>query len=73
VVFLLSQSLVQNRATIWEIGSWIWRSLPTGTFHLESPGHTGQTGASHWSDQCRLLVEFYSGERLGEFPIVSYC
>jgi hypothetical protein len=32
---------------------------------------TGLTGASHWSDRCRLLVEFCSGERLGELPIVS--
>jgi hypothetical protein len=39
----------------------------------ESSGHTVLTGASHRSDRCRLSVEFCSGERLGEFPVVLGC
>jgi hypothetical protein len=34
---------------------------------------TGLTEASHQSDRCRTMVEFYSSERLGEFPVVSCC
>jgi hypothetical protein len=67
------QSLVQNRGAIREIGSWIWGSWPADAVHPESFGHIGLTGASHRSDRCRLLVEFCSGERLDEFPVVLCC
>jgi hypothetical protein len=46
------QSFAQIRGAIREIGSWIWRSWPAGAVHPKSPGHTGLTGASHWSDRC---------------------
>jgi hypothetical protein len=29
-----------------------------GAIHPESSDHTGLTGASHWSDRCRLLLSF---------------
>jgi hypothetical protein len=49
---------VQNCGAIWEIGSLIWRSWPASVVHPKSSGHTGLTGVSHWSDWCRLIVEF---------------
>jgi hypothetical protein len=67
-----SQSLAQIHKAIQEIGRWIWGCWTAGTIHPESLGHTGMTGASHRSDRCRL-VEFCSGERLGEFPVVLCC
>jgi hypothetical protein len=67
------QSILQICGANWEIGSWIRGGWPASAVHLESSGHTGQTGASHRSDQCRLLVEFCSGECLGVFFVVSCC
>jgi hypothetical protein len=65
------QSLAQICGAIWEIGSWIRGSCPAGVVHPDSSSHIGLTGAAHWSDRCRLLVEFCSGEHRSEFPVVS--
>jgi hypothetical protein len=67
------QSLTQISGAIWEIGSRIWGSSPTGAIHPESPGHTGLTGASHRSNRCRPQLGFCSSERLGEFVVVPCC
>jgi hypothetical protein len=67
------QSLAQIRGAIREIGSWIWGSSPAGVVHPESPGHTGLTSASYWSDRCRPQLGFCLCERLGEFAVVPCC
>jgi hypothetical protein len=66
------QSLVQIRWVIGRSGVGFGNVDPRAV-HPDSSGHTGLTSASHWSDRCRPLVEFCSGECLGEFPIVSCC
>jgi hypothetical protein len=53
-----TQSLVQIRGAIREIGSWIWGVDPRVLFIPTSSGHTGLTGASHRSDWCELLLCF---------------
>jgi hypothetical protein len=45
---------------------------PRATVHLESPGLTSLTGASHWSDRCRP-VGLCSGECVGVFSVVLCC
>jgi hypothetical protein len=67
------QSLAKICGAIREIGSCIWGCWPAGAIHPESSGHTGLTGASHRSDQCRLFIEFCLVECLGEFPVVLCC
>jgi hypothetical protein len=64
------QSLAQVRGAIREIEVWIWGVDPLVLFIPTNSGHTGLIGASHWSDRCRPLLSFCSGERLGEFVVV---
>jgi hypothetical protein len=67
------QSLVRILGANREIGVGFGGVDPRALVIPRAQVLTGLTGASHWSDRCRLLVDFCSCECFGEFLVVSCC